>query len=129
MVELMCRDGKISQSDLEKLADTIYYSTGIEVNVIAEQDRRAMVFWGPEDVKGIIESSHIHSIDPDNTSICDTIVATAEPKIHQAMLEAGNDVLVDEVYELAESLGEHFDDSDVEMDNPSYDDFVVPPMK
>ena len=39
MVELMCRDGKTSQSDLEKLADTIYYSTGIEVNVIAEQDR------------------------------------------------------------------------------------------
>lgn len=88
-----------------------------------------MVFWGPEDVKGIIESSYIQSIDPDNTSICDTIVATAEPKIHQAMLEAGNDVLVDEVYELAESLGEHFDDSDVELDNPSYDDFVVPPMK
>ena len=59
MVELMCRDGKTSQSDLEKLADTIYYSTGIEVNVIAEQDRRAMVFWEPEDVKGIIESSQI----------------------------------------------------------------------
>lgn len=129
MVELMCRDGKISQSDLEKLADTIYYSTGIEVNVIAEQDRRAMVFWGPEDVKGIIESSHIQSIDPDNTSVCDAIVATAEPKIHQAMLEAGNDILVDEVYELAESLGEHFDDSDVELDNPSYDDFEMPPMK
>lgn len=129
MVELMCRDGKISQSDLEKLADTIYYSTGIEVNVIAEQDRRAMVFWGPEDVKGIIESSHIQSIDPDNTSVCDAIVATAEPKIHQAMLEAGNDILVDEVYELAESLGEHFDDLDVELDNPSYDDFEVPPMK
>lgn len=109
MVELMCRDGKTSQEELEKLADTIYYSTGIETEVIAEQDRRAMVFWGPEEVKGIIEQLHIKSINPDNTNLCDTIVAAAEPRIHQAMLEAGNDVLFDEVCDTAESMGEHID--------------------
>lgn len=114
MVEIMCRDGKTSQEDLEKLADMIYYSTGTEVNVIAERDRRAMVFWGPEDVKEIVERFNIKSIDPDNTNVCDTIVAAVEPQIHQAMLYAGNDILFEEVCDTAESMGEHVytDDSD-----------------
>jgi hypothetical protein len=125
MVELMCRDGKTSQKDLEELANTIYYSTGIETVVIAEQDRRAMVFWGPEDVKSIVEEFNIKSIDPDDTELCDTIVAAAEPKIHQAMIAAGNDVLIDEVCDTAESMGEQIDFG--QSENLPFDDFDVPP--
>lgn len=125
MVELMCRDGSISQDDLEKLADTIYYSTGIETIVIAEQDRRAMVFWRPEDVKSIVEEFNIKSINPDDTEICDTIVAAAEPKIHQAMIAAGNDILIDEVCDTAESMGEQIDFG--QSENLPFDDFDVPP--
>lgn len=125
MVELMCRDGKTSQKDLEELANTIYYSTGIETVVIAEQERRAMVFWGPEDVKSIVEEFNIKSIDPDDTELCDTIVAAAEPKIHQAMIAAGNDVLIDEVCDTAESMGEQIDFG--QSENLPFDDFDVPP--
>lgn len=127
MIELMCRDGKMSQEDLEKLADMIYHSTGIDAVALAEEDRRALVFWGPEDVKEIVETMNIKSIDPDDTAFCDTIVQAAEGKIHQAMLEAGHDVLFDEVCETAESMGEHvFTTDEVEDDTP-YDDFDVPP--
>ena len=119
MVEIMCRDGKMSQEDLEKLADMIYYSTGVETVAIAEEDRRAMVFWGPEDVKEIVDGLNIKSFDPEDMVFCDTIVQAAEGKIHQAMLEAGRDVLFDEVCETAESLGEHvFADDEVEDDTP-----------
>ena len=119
MVEIMCRDGKMSQEDLEKLADMIYYSTGVETVAIAEEDRRAMVFWGPEDVKEIVERLNIKSFDPEDKVFCDTIVQAAEGKIHQAMLEAGRDVLFDEVCETAESLGENiFVDDEVKDDTP-----------
>lgn len=56
MIEIMCRDGKVPSKELEKVADMIYYSTGIETEVVYEEDRRALVFWGPEDVKEIVES-------------------------------------------------------------------------
>lgn len=125
MIEIMCRDGKTSQEELEKIADTIYYSTGIETSVIAEEDRRAMVFWGPEDVKQIVDDFNIKSINSDNTELCNKIVAAAEPKIHQAMLEAGNDVLIDEVCDMAESMGEHLDFSGDNSQLP-FDDFDVP---
>lgn len=125
MIEIMCRDGKTSQEELEKIADTIYYSTGIETSVIAEEDRRAMVFWGPEDVKQIVDDFNIKSINSDNTELCNKIVAAAEPKIHQAMLEAGNDVLIDEVCDTAEAMGEHLDFSGDNSQLP-FDDFDVP---
>ena len=50
MVELICRDGETSLDELEELADTLFYSTGIDVVTVPERERRAMVFWGPEDV-------------------------------------------------------------------------------
>lgn len=62
MIEIMCRDGKISSKELEKVADMIFYSTGIETEVVYEEDRRALVFWGPEDVKEIVESLNLKSI-------------------------------------------------------------------
>lgn len=114
MIEIMCRDGKISSKELEKVADMIFYSTGIETEVVYEEDRRALVFWGPEDVKEIVESLNLKSINTDDTNFCDTIVATAEPRIHQAMLEVGRDVLFDEVCETAASMGEQ-----IEFDEPN----------
>lgn len=113
MIEIMCRDGKVPSKELEKVADMIFYSTGIETEVIYEEDRRALVFWGPEDVKEIVESLNLKSINTDDTNFCDTIVAAAEPSIHQAMLEAGRDVLFDEVCETAASMGEQ-----IEFDEP-----------
>lgn len=41
MIEIMCRDGKVPSKELEKVADMIYYSTGIETEVVYEEDRRA----------------------------------------------------------------------------------------
>lgn len=107
MVELICRGGETSLDELEKLADMLYYSTGIDVVTVPERERRAMVFWGPEDVKDIVEEMGIKSIDPKDFNFCDTIVQAAEGKIHQAMLEAGRDVLFDAVCDTAESMGEH----------------------
>ena len=77
MIEIMCRDGKISSKELEKVADMIFYSTGIETEVVYEEDRRALVFWGPEDVKEIVESLNLKSINTDDTNFCDTIEAAA----------------------------------------------------
>ena len=67
MIEIMCRDGKVPSKELEKVADMIYYSTGIETEVVYEEDRRALVFWGPEDVKEIVESLNLKSINTDDT--------------------------------------------------------------
>ena len=120
MIEIMCRDGKTPDEELEKIADMVFHATGIDTEVIYEQDRRAMVFWGPEDVKEIVENLKLKSIDIDDTTFCDTIVKAAEPNIHQAMLEAGHDVLFDEVCDTAQSMGEeiNFDDPAVDDDLP-----------
>lgn len=121
MIEIMCRDGKTSNDELEKIADMVFHATGIDTEVIYEQDRRAMVFWGPEDVKEIVESLGIKSIDTDDTAFCDTVVAAAEPNIHQAMLEAGHDVLFDEVCDTAHSMGE-----EINFDGAAADDDDLP---
>ena len=31
MIEIMCRDGKVPSKELEKVADMIYYSTGMKL--------------------------------------------------------------------------------------------------
>ena len=56
MIEIMCRDGKVPSKELEKVADMIYYSTGIETEVVYEEDRRALVFWGCQRDRGKFES-------------------------------------------------------------------------
>ena len=106
MIEIMCRDGKVSKKDMEMFAEMMYRSTGIETNVIDEEDRRAMVFWGPSDVEDAAAGLNFSTLDFENMALCNQILEQAEPKIHKAMLEAGRDTLFDEICDYAESVGE-----------------------
>lgn len=106
MIEIMCRDGKESQEELEKIANMVYQATGIETNVIDERDRRAMLFWGPEDVSALVSDLKITSLDSKNLDECDNFLAGIEPKMHMAMLDAGHDTLFDELCDYAEANGE-----------------------
>ena len=104
MIEVMCRDGSVSIEDLESAADLIKIVLNQDVNILTEDEHRAMVFWGPADVKIAMERLGLTERE-----LCEEeqeiVLAECEGEIHHKMLEAGWDVLCDEVANTVNSHG------------------------
>lgn len=97
MIEIMCRDGKTSDEDLEAAADVLQNMFDDEIVIIPESERRAMVFWSDKDVVPIMKAMKVSPIDMTEDEYTKSIMENAEMDVHQAMLSAGKDVLYDAV--------------------------------
>lgn len=100
MIEIMCRDGSISEDELETAAGVLRGLLDSKVEVLHEEEHRAMVFWGPGDVAKLIKDDGIDGLDAEDMNLCDEILQTSEGNIHQAMLQAGYDALYDTLCDL-----------------------------
>lgn len=116
MIEIMCRDGSISEDELETAAGVLRGLLDSKVEVLHESEHRAMVFWGPGDVSKLIKDDGIEGLDAEDMNLCDEILQTSEGNIHQAMLQAGYDSLYDTLYDL---VGPDPEDPETE-ENPDF---------
>lgn len=116
MIEIMCRDGSVSDEELETAAAMLRGLTNSKVEVLQEASHRAMVFWGPGDVAEVIDSFDENGLDSGDTNLCDEILQNKEGAIHQAMLSAGWDVLYDAIDEL-NGGGKDPDEPDLPLDD------------
>lgn len=116
MIEIMCRDGSVSDEELEVAAGMLRGLTNSKVEVLPEESRRAMAFWGPGDVAEVIESFDESGLDSRDVNLCDEILQSKEGELHQAMISAGWDVLYDAIEEL-NGGGKDPDEPDLPLDD------------
>lgn len=115
MIEIMCRDGSVPPELLENVADYVRAVVSDDVEVLDEDEHRAMVFWAPSDVADAIKDMESTGFEAEDLALCADLLKDAEPEIHRAMLEAGRDTLNQYLLELDDALdeeSEEIDDSD-----------------
>ena len=112
MIEIMCRDGSVPPELLENVADYVRAVVSDDVEVLDEDEHRAMVFWSPSDVANAIKDMESMGFEAEDLALCGDLLKDAEPEIHRAMLEAGRDALNQYLLELDDALDEESDEMD-----------------
>lgn len=92
MIEIMCRDGGTAVEDLESAADVIKSVLNQDVEILKEEDHRAMVFWSLPDVKAAMKQMGLAESDLTEDEL-NQVLIDCEGELHQAMLDAGWDIL------------------------------------
>ena len=97
MIEIMCRDGSVSDGSLCKIALALEKMTKVEVNPLTSYEAKALVYWGVDDVINLVENIEDSvGIEVDEQD-CEDILKYAEVSLYEAQLNAGWDCLWDAV--------------------------------
>lgn len=118
MIEIMCRDGTVSDAALCKLALELGKITKQDVNPLTSTEARAVVFWGIEDIENLAKE-YFGGTDVECEEVIEDFLDYAEQAVYETTLSAGWDCLRD-------LLGEYLDAFDGYGDSPPPDDKDAP---
>lgn len=89
MIEIICRDGSITDEELILQAQLLEQTSGRQVVPLTSFEACACTFWGVDDVHVALEEQGYDELSMSGEEQCANFLKLHEKELHSAMVDAG----------------------------------------